>query len=295
MSTSSSPVLDLEAVDPATGEFFIAYFSAKSAHDAAAATAFFADDALTYTDAPLGWSVNGRAAIDSSFAGAMPNWGEGRSYPTAILGSIGDGDGSALVAFTNTPGIVGSERLHILAAVDVRANRIIRWVDYWDSSGMDQDFRAQVRTPEEVFPVSFREQEVPALTTGAVGEVASALQAALGTGDAAAAAALFDDDATWDDRALRTRLVGRHAIERFLRDAASTSPFGTGSRLRHVVGHGTAGGVEWFGSAATGVPSGVTALILTGENRIATAATVYDGVLLGSDHRSALIEVATRP
>ncbi len=293
MTFSVSPMLDLAHTNPETADLMAGYFAAKSAHDAASTAAFFSSDAITYSDAPLGWAMNGKVAIEKAFHAAMPQWRDGRSYPTAIFGGISGGDGSALVAFTNTPGIVGNELLHIIAAVDVRAGKILRWVDYWDSSSIDQAFRAQVRAPTETFPVTFGEDQVVTKPSGKIADASAALQQALASGDASAAASLFDYDASWEDLTLRTHIIGRSAIERYLRGSAAMSPYGLGSRMRHVVGSGNAGGFEWSGAPATDAPSGVTALALTPQGHIARGTTVYDGKLLGADARRKLVELAT--
>ncbi len=291
----TSAVIDLEYTDAGTAALLRDYFAAKSRHDAGATIAFFSDAAITYTDAPLGWAINGRSNIENGFSSAMPQWGQGKSYPTRILGSFGDGDGSAVVAFTNTPGIVGNELLHILAAVDVRDGKIVRWVDYWDSSGIDEEFRRQVRTPDDAFPLTFGEDEVPRRDRRRIDSVGSSLLDALGSGDAVAAAALFDDDGVWEDMSLRIKVVGGPAIERHFQSSRELSPHGLRSRLRHVVGDDGGGGVEWFAAPSTNVLSGITALTLTGEGKIARATTVYDARLLASATRETLITLATRP
>ena len=77
--------LDLRHTDESTARLFFAdYFSAKSEHGAAKTAGFFSADAITYSDAPLGWAANGKANIEVAFQAAMPRWQEGRSNPTAI-------------------------------------------------------------------------------------------------------------------------------------------------------------------------------------------------------------------
>ncbi len=295
MTTNGSPILDLTHTDADTADYLAGYFAAKTAQDAEATREYFSPDALTYSDAPLGWVMVGAETIAQAFAAAMPQWGEGTSYPTAILGSRNGGDGSALVAFTNTPGIVGNELLHILAAVDFRAGKIIRWVDYWDSSSIDQGFRDMVRTPADSFPLTFSENEVVPIPLGAIGDASTSLQEALAAGDAAQAAALFDFDASWEDQSLRVKVIGRPAIERYLDRSLALSPYGPQSRLRHVVGHENAGAFEWIAAPATHVLSGITALTLTTDGLVARATTVYDGKLLAPDTRTTLITLATAP
>lgn len=294
MNSDPAPMLDLNESDDETVEFLLDYFRAKSRKDPVATIAFFADDALTYTDAPLGWATQGKAGISESFTSVMPHWGEGASYPTAIFGSFAGGSGSALVSFTNTPGIVGNELLRILAAVDVRGGKIVRWIDYWDTSTIDEAFREQVRAPAEGFPDTYGEDQLTPVGLGAVGAVAVSLQQALGAGDSTGSADLFDDDATWDDRTLGVRIVGRNAIERYFERSTGVSPVGPGAHLRHVVGRGNAGGYEWIGAPSSGVLSGITGLTLTARGRISSSVSVYDGRLLAPGSHQQLITWATR-
>lgn len=73
----------------------------------------------------------------------------------------------------------------------------------------------------------------------------------------------------------------------------SAAPLGIGSRLRHVVGSDAGGGFEWFGSPATSVADGVTALALTPSGRIARATTAYDSPQLAEADRRKLILCST--
>lgn len=288
-------MLDTAHSDIATATLIEAYFASKSAHDAAGAVAFFAPDAVTYTDAPLGWAIDGFAGIRSAFEQTMPHWGAGRSYPTAILGALDEASGSLLVRFTNTPGIVGNHRLHLTAAVDVRDGRFLRWIDYWDTGDLDTAFREQARAPVSAFPTDFREAQLGATEQGTVGDVAAELQAALGAGEVTRAASLFDEDAVLTDLALRTSIVGRSAIERYLARTSGRLPYAAGSRLRHVLGRDRAGGYEWHGAPGTAVHAGITTLILHGGGLIEDATTVYDSVELDPVTRDALIAAATSP
>jgi len=288
-------VLDATHSDAETMALLVSYFIAKTAQDPDASLAFFAPDALTYSDAPLGWAVDGKPAIHSSFASVMPSWGEARSYPTAVLGSLTDGSGSLVVRFTNTPGIVGDNLLHVMAAVDVRDSRFVRWVDYWDTSELAEAFRDQVRASEDSFPTSHHEDELLRAEHGAVGEVAAALHQALAKGEAGRAAALFDADATFTDLALRTHLLGGEAIGTYVQRSLDLLPFGRGAGLRHVLGSGAVGGYEWLGAPGARVPVGITSLVLTDEGLIGEATTVYDGRELSPPGRDSLIAAATTP
>ena len=75
---------------------------------------------VTYTDATLGWPLDGFDAVKNIFLQYMPNWPKtGLSYPTRIIG----GANSAVVAFTDTPELFGGE-LRILGAVDFKDGEI---------------------------------------------------------------------------------------------------------------------------------------------------------------------------
>lgn len=61
--------------------------------------------------------------------------------PAALAGSE-----SALVHMVDTPEMFGGE-LRILAAVDFADGKILRWIDYWDSSAYDADLYRQLHAP----------------------------------------------------------------------------------------------------------------------------------------------------
>lgn len=83
----------------------------------------------------MGWLVVGHDKLDAALKTAAAAYGAGRSYPTRIMGALRDGNGSAMIAVTNTPEIVGSE-LRMLSTVDFRKGKIVRWIDYWDSMAL---------------------------------------------------------------------------------------------------------------------------------------------------------------
>lgn len=287
-------IADTSRASPEVVTFFTSFFSAKSRHDVATTMAHFAPAMATYTDATLGMGLDGFDAVEATFEAYMPNWGEGLSYPTRILGEITDGEGSALVAFTDTPELFGDE-IRILGAVDVRDGRIVRWVDYWDSSGFDTEAYEGLRAPAGQFPADFMEATVGQVASPGIVAASEALQQAFAAGDVEAAAALFSYDAVYEDMSLRTQVVGQAAIERYLERALAAAPFGAGSSLRHVVGGDLGGGVEWRAAPDQGVPFGVTALELDADGWITRATVAYDGRLLSEDDRTALALAALEP
>ena len=278
---------------PSAVRFFDSFFTAKSRQDVAATMAHFSPDLATYTDATLRLGLDSFAAVEDTFATFMPNWGEGRSYPTRILGSLSGGDGSALVAFTDTPELFGGE-LRILGAVDVRGGKIVRWVDYWDSTAFDDALYARYTKGVEL-PSSFKEEEVGVAAPERIQNVSERLSQAFAGGDAQAAATLFTDDAVFEDMSLRTQVLGRAGIERYFGRILAQAPFGARSVLRHVVGGDSGGGFEWRAAPSSGVEAGITALALDENGRIVRATTVYDGRLLTTEARSALAAAALEP
>lgn len=291
-STSPSGGYELPAVDTShasasMAEFLAAFFAAKNRHSADETMSFFSRDLETYTDSTLGLALDGFDSLHRLFVQYMPNWGDGRSYPVRILG----GPTSAVVAFTDTPELFGGE-LHLLGAVDLADGKIVRWVDYWDSSGFERAVFDAISAPAEVFPTDFKDDAIPESVDAGFADVARSLHAALSEGDAEKARALFTYDAVYEDMALRTQLVGASAIGRYLDRTLDLLPFGPGAGLSRVLGGGAGGGFEWIGSAASGVRRGITALELDARGRISRLTTAYDGQLLADDAKKRLVELS---
>ena len=285
---------DTTNANPELAAFFRTYFAAKTGKDLDAMMAHFSPDVAVYCDAVMGWTVDGHQAIRDDYTMRNEQPGHGLSYPTQILGCLEGGEGSALIAFTNTPEIVGGE-LHIFAGIDLHGGKIIRQVDYWDSTDFPDGIYDTQRVPEERFPRDFKEAEVGVHADPLIVEVATRLHTAIAAGDAATAANMFDYDAVLEDRSLRVQVIGRSAIERFFSRTLPRSPLGTGSRLRHIVGGARGGGFEWNGAPAVGAVSGITALTIDADGDITLASTVYDSRQLHPQERSALILAATQP
>lgn len=207
----------------------------------------------SYIDATLGWDFDGYEALKGVFAQYMPNWGPpARSYATRIL----SGETSALVHMVDTPELFGGE-LRILAAIDFAGGEIVRWVDYWDSSAVDDDLYGQFRTSADSFPTDFKDSRVPTTAAPELVDTATALQQAFGAADPPAAYDLLHTDVVLVDMALRARLIGRIEAVGYLARVLDQVPYGRSSELRHVVGGASGGGFEW--TAADGLV-GITAL-----------------------------------
>jgi hypothetical protein len=278
-STAYPRVVQTNHASPVTAHLFEAFFTAKCAHDVDKTMGFFAPDMVSYTDATLGWPMQTFEALKGVFANYMPKWpATGLSYPVRILG----GKQSALVDFIDTKELFGSE-LHVLAAVDIKDGKIVRWIDYWDGDSFDATAYGQERTASDKFPRDFQEHKVGEDASVRIRDVSVKLQRALSKADAGAAAALFSSEAVYEDRTLKTEILGSAAIQRYLVRVLASAPFGQDATLRHVVGGNLGGGFEWVGGPSSGELSGVTALELNGDGKITRLTVVYDGRQLAAD------------
>src|SRR6202034_1833886 len=223
---------------PEVAAFFKSYFTAKSQHKPAATTDHFSEAHLTYIDAALGWPFYNKKGMTDIFEMYMPKWPPtGLSYPTRISGDTH----SALVAFTDTPELFGGE-IRILAAIDFKDGKIVRWIDYWDGRSFGTETAAKRRTPPDKFPANFDYDVASEGASAKIKDVSQKLAAAFASGDAQAADALFSPDAVYLDRALRARVLGKLAIGKYLSRVLATVPYGKGSKLRHAVGSDQGGG-----------------------------------------------------
>jgi hypothetical protein len=123
---------------------------------------FISRDLSVYVDATLGWELNGYDALKEVWAQYMPTWGEGRSYPTRILGEVNGGTGSVMLEFTDTPELFGGD-MRVLGAVDVVDGKITRWADYWDSAAYDSKRYEKLKRPPVDPPLALRSK--PAATS----------------------------------------------------------------------------------------------------------------------------------
>ena len=270
--------------------FFGSFFMAKSRHDVDATMRHFSTSTLTYIDATLGWPFYTNEALKTVFAQYMPKWpATGLSYPTRILGD----ERSALVAFTDTPELFGSE-IRILAAIDMKDGKVVRWIDYWDGRHFGAELAAKMRTPSDSFPTDFKEASVADNASATIRAVAVKLHAAFADNDATAAAALFSSDAVYEDMTLRTQVLGKLAIERYLGRALSRLPAGAGSSMLHVVGNDMGGGFEWRTAPAyrSTVRRGITAIALDRDGKVSRLTTVWDGAMVPQDDVKGLMTLS---
>jgi hypothetical protein len=263
------------------------FFATKTAGDIEGTMSYFAPDMAAYIDATLGWDFDSYAALKSVFEKYMPGWAPpARSYASKILA----GQESALVYMVDTPELFGGE-IRFLTAVDFAGGRIVRWVDYWDSSAFDTGLYTQFRTPAKDFPRDLKDSQVPTRAAPELVNAARALQRAFTSADASAAGELMHTDVVLVDMALRTQLIGRIETVRYLERVLGQVPYGQSSHLRHVIGGRDGGGFEWTAGPGANRLVGITALELDGDGLITAITSVYDsrqidpaakGVLLGA-------------
>ena len=241
-------VVNTSHATPEAASFFKSYFTAKSEHKPLPTTDHFSEAHLTYIDAALGWPFYNKKGMTEVFEQFMPKWPPaGLSYPTRISGDTH----SALVAFTDTPELFGGE-IRILAAIDFKDGKIVRWIDYWDGRSFGAEMAAKMRTPPDKFPTNFDYDVASEGASAKIKDVSQKLAAAFASGDAQAADALFSPDAVYLDRALRARVLGKLAIGKYLSRVLATAPYGKGAKLVHVVGSDQGGGYEWTNADSFG-------------------------------------------
>jgi hypothetical protein len=277
-------VVDTSHATPQVASFFKSYFTAKSEHKPVPTTDHFSEAHLTYIDAALGWPFYSKKGMTDLFEQYMPKWPPaGLSYPTRITGDMH----SALVAFTDTPELFGGE-IRILAAIDFKDGKIVRWIDYWDGRSFGAETAAKFRTPPDKFPTNFDYDVVSDGASAKVKDVADKLATAFASGDAKAAEALFTYDAVYLDRALRARILGRLAIGKYLSRILAAAPYGKGAKLVHVVGSDQGGGYEWTNADAS-VKRGVVAIELNEAGQINRLDATWDNGVMSDAELQALV------
>jgi ketosteroid isomerase-like protein len=284
-------IVDTRHANKEAVDLFNRVFAAKSRHDCNATMEFISCDLSVYADATLGWELNGYDALKEVWAQYMPTWGEGKSYPTRILGEVNGGTGSVMVEFTDTPELFGGD-MRVLGAVDVVRGKITRWADYWDSAAYDGKRFAKLKRPPVDPPPALRSK--PAATSARIRDVSSKLVERLSQGDTEGAAALFSYDGVFEDRCMNATIVGFPAIKRYLARVIHKSPFGRGVKLGHVVGGDAGGGFEWASSSSP-VKTGAAALSFNAQGQITRASIVYDSRDFSATSRNELAALTLEP
>jgi hypothetical protein len=277
-------VVDTSHATPDAAAFFKSYFTAKSEHKPVPTTDHFSEAHLTYIDAALGWPFYSKKGMTDLFENYMPKWpAAGLSYPTRISGDTH----STLVAFTDTPELFGGE-IRILAAIDFKDGKIVRWIDYWDGRSFGAEAAAKMRTPPDKFPANFDYDVASDGASAKIKDAAQKLSAAFAAGDAKAADALFSNDAIYADRALRTVILGKQAIGKYLTRVLATVPYGKGAKLVHIVGSDQGGGYEWV-NADGSVKRGIIAIDLNSTGQIERLNTTWDNGVMSDADLQALV------
>jgi len=277
-------VVDTSHATPDAAAFFKSYFTAKSEHKPVPTTDHFSEAHLTYIDAALGWPFYSKKGMTDLFENYMPKWpAAGLSYPTRISGDTH----SALVAFTDTPELFGGE-IRILAAIDFKDGKIVRWIDYWDGRSFGAEAAAKMRTTPDKFPANFDYDVASDGASAKIKDAAQKLSAAFAAGDAKAADALFSNDAIYADRALRTVILGKQAIGKYLTRVLATVPYGKGAKLVHIVGSDQGGGYEWV-NADGSVKRGIIAIDLNSTGQIERLNTTWDNGVMSDADLQALV------
>ena len=277
-------VVNTSHATPQVAAFFKSYFTAKSEHKPLPTTEHFSEAHLTYIDAALGWPFYSKKGMTELFEQFMPKWPPtGLSYPTRISGDMH----SAVVAFTDTPELFGGE-IRILAAIDFKDGKVVRWIDYWDGRSFGAETAAKMRTPPDKFPTNFDYEVASDGASAKIKDVSQELAGAFAAGDAAAAEALFSYDAVYLDRALRVRILGKQAIGKYLGRILTAAPYGKGSKLMHVVGSDQGGGFEWTNEASA-VKRGIVAIDLDSAGQIVRLDTTWDNGMMTDTDLQALV------
>ena len=277
-------VVDTSHATPDAAAFFKSYFTAKSEHKPVPTTDHFSEAHLTYIDAALGWPFYSKKGMTDLFENYMPKWpAAGLSYPTRISGDTH----STLVAFTDTPELFGGE-IRILAAIDFKDGKIVRWIDYWDGRSFGAEAAAKMRTTPDKFPANFDYDVASDGASAKIKDAAQKLSAAFAAGDAKAADALFSNDAIYADRALRTVILGKQAIGKYLTRVLATVPYGKGAKLVHIVGSDQGGGYEWV-NADGSVKRGIIAIDLNSTGQIERLNTTWDNGVMSDADLQALV------
>ncbi|MCA2276754.1 nuclear transport factor 2 family protein [Mycobacterium intracellulare] len=280
---------DTSHATSAVADLLAAYHVAKSAHDVDKTMSFFAEDKLTYSDAVLGWQLPSHEALKALFSQYMPNWADGVSYATRVIGD----ENSAIVFVTDSPELFGNE-IRTISAIDFEDGKITRFVDYWDGRAFGTDAAAALRVPLQEFPATFGEESIGAPTDQGLQQLVGKLSSGLTEALASDVAATLHDDVTFEDLTFRTAVHGKAAVEQYLSRTIAELPYGRGSAIRHVVGSTAAGGggYEWTNTTHP-VTRGITALETDG-GLISRFTTVWDGTLL-DDERLRATTLAALP
>ncbi|WP_051791512.1 hypothetical protein [Amycolatopsis jejuensis] len=241
------------------------FFRDKSNLDLDRTMDYFSRSGTTYLDATLGWAMRSWPEVYDAFAANMPSWPPvSASYPTRIVGD----EHSAVVFFTDAPGMFGPNEIRLAGAVDVRDGKIVRWVDYWDGRHFGVDGYRKLLVPDA--PTDFGETRAGEAASEVAQRAVANLTAALRAGNPQVAVECFTVDAVFEDLPSHLQVIGHQSIGSFLAKAAKLLPYaGPHVEVRHVL----SGGYEWTGPDGFGI----TGLELDDEGRISRLTAMWNG------------------
>ena len=280
--------IDDSAATPAAVRQAAGFYHDKARRDVDAAIENFLVEPFSYVDATLGTEFPSREVLRGLLSQGLPTWPEGaNSYMTRVLGD----ENSAIVYFTNDPGVFFPADMRSVSAVNFVDGKIARWIDYWDANHIGAANLEGWRHPQEEFPADFGESKVAETATALIQKIATALDTALAAHDVQGAAALFAPDATFVDLPSHVRVTGPRHILSFLTAAQGTLPYlGHGVRVRHVLGGDLGGGYEWTANGT--VKRGITAIKLDRNGKITSLEAMWDGSLLDDEALLSLARAA---
>ncbi|MFF1847710.1 hypothetical protein ACFVW9_39345 [Streptomyces sp. NPDC058217] len=126
-ATGVFPARPPECVVPSTSptqhlllqERLVRLFRHKSAQDLEGTMALFSQRPCTYIDVTLDWDLGSWTKLHDSLAQYMSGWPNSASCLVRIVGDLR----SAVVFFTDTPGLFGSSEITLAGAVDFEEGR----------------------------------------------------------------------------------------------------------------------------------------------------------------------------
>jgi hypothetical protein len=149
-------------------------------------------------------------------------------------------------------------------------------------------------TPEESFPASFGEENIPGAVATEMKAFVEQLTERLGRSDVTEASSMFAVDAVLEDMTTHTAVRGGAAIERYLERAIAQLPYGAGVSVRRTLGSPTAGGFEWV-NPDNGAKRGMSGISLDADGNIIQMRSVWNGAMVDDQTLRALTLAALEP
>jgi hypothetical protein len=98
-----------------------------------------------------------------------------------------------------------------------------------------------------------------------------------------------------EDFSLRARIDGRLAVEKYLKRAVASLPYGTGSALNHIVGNEKGGAYEWNGTPDPAGRNGITAIELDEGHLITRLTSIWDTFNASNSTMQSLVGLSIEP